>query len=95
MVLFPTPEAKSSAQPKASVAPLSMRARRDLPCRCKSLVMAAGRVGERCRYDNRCRPNGPEVNPRGQGLCGYGSAARRMPAFEARDAGGVTPRNLR
>jgi hypothetical protein len=32
-----------------------------------------------------------EVNPRGQGPRGYGSAARRMPAFEARDAGGVTP----
>ena len=40
-------------------------------------------------------PNGPEVNPRGQGLRGYGSAARRLPAFEARDAGGVTPRKLR
>jgi len=39
--------------------------------------------------------NGLEVNPRGQGLRGYGSAARRMPAFEARDAGGVTPRKLR
>jgi len=42
-----------------------------------------------------CRPNGLEVNPRGQGPRGYGSAARRMPAFEARDAGGVTPRKLR
>jgi len=41
------------------------------------------------------RPNGLEVNPRGQGPRGYGSAARRMPAFEARDAGGVTPRALR
>jgi len=39
--------------------------------------------------------NGPEVNPRGQGPRGYGSAARRMPAFEARDAGGVTPRKYR
>jgi len=37
------------------------------------------------------RPNGEEVNPRGQGPRGYGSAARRMPAFEARDACGVTP----
>jgi len=27
------------------------------------------------------RPNGLEVNPRGQGLRGYGSAARRLPAF--------------
>jgi len=39
-------------------------------------------------------PNGQEVNPRGQGPRGYGSAARRMPAFEARDAGGVTPRRF-
>ena len=36
-------------------------------------------------------PNGLEVNPRGQGPRGYGSAARRMTAFEVRDAGGVTP----
>jgi len=42
-----------------------------------------------------CPPNGLEVNPRGQGPRGYGSAARRMPAFEARDAGGVTPCTLR
>jgi len=41
------------------------------------------------------RPNGLEVNPRGQGLRGYGSAARRVPAFEARDAGGVTPCKIR
>ena len=41
------------------------------------------------------RPNGVEVNPRGQGPRGYGSAARRVPAFEARDAGGVTPCKLR
>jgi len=40
----------------------------------------------------RLPSNGPEVNPRGQGPRGYGSAARRMPAFEGRDAGGVTPR---
>jgi len=32
-------------------------------------------------------PNGPEVNPRGQGPRGYGSAARRVPAFEVRGAG--------
>ena len=41
------------------------------------------------------RANGLEVNPRGQGPRGYGSAARRMPAFEARDAGGVTPLKYR
>jgi len=50
---------------------------------------------ERCSCETCCRPNGPEVNPRGQGPRGYGSAARRLPAFEARDAGGVTPRKLR
>jgi len=36
-------------------------------------------------------PNGLEVNPRGRGPRCYGGAARRVPAFEARDAGGVTP----
>jgi len=40
-------------------------------------------------------PNGSDVKLRGQGPRGYGSAARRVPAFEARDAGGVTPRKLR
>jgi len=40
---------------------------------------------------NRRRPNGSDVKLRGQGPRGYGSAARRLPAFEARDAGGVTP----
>jgi len=43
------------------------------------------------RPEDCCRPNGQTVHPRGQGPRGYGSAARRMPAFEARDAGGVTP----
>ena len=41
------------------------------------------------------RPNGSEVHLRGQGPRGYGSAARRLPAFEARDAGGVTPLKYR
>ena len=36
-------------------------------------------------------PNGLEVNPRGQGPRVEAAAARRLPAFEARDAGGVTP----
>jgi len=58
-------------------------------------VRLAGRAEEMCVCQNVGRPNGLEVNPRGQGLRGYGSAARRMPAFEARDAGGVTPRMLR
>jgi len=53
--------------------------------------MSAGSGGGKVRLRDRGRANGPEVNPRGQGPRGYGSAARRMPAFEARDAGGVTP----
>ena len=53
------------------------------------------RAVEMCGRRNDGRPNGPEVNPRGQGPRGYGSAARRVPAFEARDAGGVTPRKYR
>jgi hypothetical protein len=35
--------------------------------------------------------NGLEVHLRGQGLCGYGSAARGLPACESRDAGGAPP----
>ena len=40
-------------------------------------------------------PNGLEVHLRGQGPRGYGSAARGLPAFEARDAGRVTSRSPR
>jgi len=36
-------------------------------------------------------PNGLEVNPRGQGPRAEAVAARRLPAFEARGAGGVPP----
>jgi hypothetical protein len=61
----------------------------DLPSR------GAGWAGERCGHENRGRPNGSDVKLRGQGLRGYGSAARRLPACESRDAGGVTPRKLR
>jgi len=57
----------------------------------KCLSSARRAAGEKCNRRNRCPPNGPEVNPRGQGPRGYGSAARRMPACEERDAGGVTP----
>jgi hypothetical protein len=39
----------------------------------------------------RLPSNGLEVNPRGQGPRAEAAAARRLPAFEARDAGGVTP----
>ena len=59
------------------------------------IAVQAGCAGERCDCQNVCPANGLEVNPRGQGPRGYGSAARRLPAFEARDAGGVTPRKLR
>jgi len=54
-----------------------------------------GREGETGSRRDVGRPNGLEVNPRGQGPRGYGSAARRLPAFEARDAGGVTPTTYR
>jgi hypothetical protein len=40
------------------------------------------------------RPNGSDVKLRGQGPRAEAGAARRLPAFEARDAGGVTPRKL-
>jgi len=36
-------------------------------------------------------PNGLEVNPRGQGPRGYGSAAHGLPACESRDAGRAPP----
>jgi hypothetical protein len=39
--------------------------------------------------------NGSDVKLRGQGPRGYGSAARRLPAFEVRDADGVTPPKYR
>jgi len=54
-----------------------------------------GWVGELRGRRNVGPANGQEVNPRGQGPRGYGKAARRLPAFEARDAGGVTPLKYR
>jgi len=42
-------------------------------------------------HRDRCPPNGLEVNPRGQGLRAEADAARRLPAFETRGAGGVPP----
>jgi len=54
-----------------------------------------GRAGETSNGRGIGAPNGQEVNPRGQGPRGYGSAARCVPAFEGRDAGGVTPRKYR
>jgi len=57
--------------------------------------MMRNRAGETCGREIRCRPNGLEVNPRGQGPRAEAAAARRMPAFEARDAGGVTPLKCR
>jgi len=40
-------------------------------------------------------PNGSDVKLRGQGPRAEADAARCMPAFEARDAGGVTPSRWR
>ena len=57
--------------------------------------MARGREGEISSRRTVGPPNGPEVNPRGQGPRAEAAAARRMPAFEARDAGGVTPLRYR
>jgi len=46
------------------------------------------RLGGRASCHQRDgRANGSEVNPRGQGLRGYGSAAHGLPACESRDAG--------
>ena len=41
------------------------------------------------------RANGLDVKLRGQGPRDYGRAARRLPAFEVRDADGVTPPRYR
>ena len=59
--------------------------------------MAVGRIEYRRREAASFsgRANGLEVNPRGRGLRRYGSAARRMPALEARDACGVPPLKYR
>jgi hypothetical protein len=57
--------------------------------------MRRGWAGETRGNRNDGRPNGSDVKLRGQGPRGYGSAARRLPACESRDAGGVTPRKLR
>jgi len=61
----------------------------------KNVVWVPGLGGGNVRLRDRGRPNGPEVNPRGQGPRSEAAAARRMPAFEARDAGGVTPLKCR
>jgi hypothetical protein len=66
-----------------------------MPSRRRESTRMLGGAAESSSRKNRCPPNGLEVNPRGQGPGGYGSAARRLPAFEARDAGGVTPHKLR
>jgi len=47
--------------------------------------------GKRAAVEIRGRPNGLEVNLRGQGPRGYGSAARGLPAYESRDAGRAPP----
>jgi len=62
---------------------------------CRRDRARTGSVPEECLGVSGAGAGGLEVNPRGQGPRGYGSAARRLPAFEARDAGGVTPRKYR
>ena len=47
--------------------------------------------GGNARPQESGRPNGLEVNPRGQGPRGYGSAAHGLPACESRDAGRAPP----
>jgi len=42
-----------------------------------------------------CAPNGEGAKLRGQGPRAEADAARRLPACESRDAGGVPPRKLR
>jgi hypothetical protein len=54
----------------------------------------AGPGGGKC-YEIRGRANGPDAKLRGQGPRAEARAARRMPACESRDAGGVTPSKLR
>jgi len=54
----------------------------------------SARWGGGLRYDDG-RPNGQTAKLRGQGPRAEAAAARRLPACEARDAGGVTPSRLR
>jgi len=54
-------------------------------------LACADRLMPRMRQPYPRPPNGADPKLHGQGLRGYGSAARRMPACESRDAGGVTP----
>ena len=49
------------------------------------------RLGGRLSRIQDGPPNGLEVNPRGQGPRGYGSAAHGLPACESRDAGRAPP----
>ncbi len=76
-----------------SVLLLSLARRERRPRDLASCRRLTGRT-ER-RRDPASPPNGLEVNPRGQGPRGYGSAARRMPACKSRGAGGVPPSKYR
>jgi len=51
------------------------------------------RLGKRPPFPRA--PNGLDVKLRGQGPRDYGRVARRLPAFEVRDADGVTPPKYR
>jgi len=54
---------------------------------CDARTQVVHSAGGRLSRSRDRPPNGLEVNPRGQGPRGYGSAARRLPAFEVRGAG--------
>ena len=95
-MVSPTSEASRGAQLFVAVGPhkcpgSTKRDRAHTAATGRNPAEMRGGRGKRAAAGIGCRPNGLEVNPRGQGPRGYGSAARRMPAFEARDAGGVTP----
>ena len=64
------------------------------PFRLPNLSMNAGVGGGTVRPKASGRPNGEGAKLRGQGLRAEAEAARRLPAHESRDAGGVTPSRL-
>jgi hypothetical protein len=50
-----------------------------------------GLGGGKVRLRDGGRPNGPEVNPRGQGPRAEADAAHGLPACDSRDAGRAPP----
>jgi len=59
------------------------------------LLACADRMMPRMRPPCPRPPNGADPKLHGQGPRAEADAARRLPACEARDAGGVTPSRLR